>query len=101
MRDAEFGWRPAGQDRDGVFELGALHADSKRQRLDIVDLGLGQRHVGAGGAGGAGRTVAGFEFVLGDPIGLAILGGGALEQIVQRVGGAEIEIGGGELRLRR
>ena len=93
--DRKFGRRAADQDGDGMFELRALHQRIERLRFGGEDLRLGRCHVALG------DREAGLELIAHDVERLLVFGRVANEQIVQRIRRAQIEIGGGELRLRR
>ena len=95
-RDGELGRRPADQHGDGVLELRALDAERRCACASAVE------NLRCGGGDVAARhRVTGVELIVHDLERSFVLGDGAGEQIEQRIRGAQIEIGGGELRLRR
>ena len=75
-----------------MLKLRALHADIDGLCLHIEELGLGGDHVST-------RHGACVELVLCDFERALVLRSGAVEQIAQRVRGAQIEIGKRKLRL--
>ncbi len=93
-RDAELGRRLADQHRNGVLELRAADPDVDRLGPGRFELGLGGGDIGLGGG-------AGIVAVLGD---LQRAGEGhhrGIEQALQIVGDAELEIIGRQRRLGR
>jgi hypothetical protein len=93
LRDCQFGRRPANQHRDGVLILGALHADIDGLRLRAEDLAFGRRDVGLR------NGIAGLELITNDLQCLLVFLDRTQQQRLQRIGGAQIEIGGSKLRL--
>ena len=76
-----------------MFEFGAGDADRGRLRLGAAQLRLGLRQIRL-------RCDAGTVLVAGDAHRFGIGFGGRIEQTLQFVGDAKLQIGGGELALR-
>ncbi len=93
-RDGQFGRRVPGQHGDRMLELLPLHADGDQLRLGRLQ--LRQR----GHVVDAGRR-AGTILVFGDLQRAPVGGDGFGQQLAKRILGAQVEIVGGERRLRR